>query len=238
MCVVVLSLRARSRWPIILIGNRDEFHDRASARLAPWDDGSGIVGGRDMQAGGTWLGVNPAAARIAVITNVRDAAGPDPDKRSRGALVTAALTGSTVAPPDAYNGYTLLALDGMTATLSTNRPAAAARPLASGVHAFANLPLGLPCPRAARLAAKLCEFADDALDDDSALFALLRGGHDVPFTLGGDAPDQPFLTHAAYGTRCSTIVRVDADGRGRIAERRYDKGGTPMGDTALTFDYG
>src|SRR3546814_13807413 len=51
-------------WPLILIGNRDEFHDRPSAPLGPWDDGSGIVAGRDLQAGGTWMGLHAPSGRV------------------------------------------------------------------------------------------------------------------------------------------------------------------------------
>src|SRR3546814_18639218 len=57
MCVVALAHRVHPDWPLILIGNRDEFHARAAAPLHEWADGSGIVAGRDLQAGATWLGV-------------------------------------------------------------------------------------------------------------------------------------------------------------------------------------
>ena len=73
MCVVALAHRVHPDWPLILIGNRDEFHARPAAPLHAWDDGSGIVAGQDLQAGGTWLGVQPAHRRIVVVTNVRGA---------------------------------------------------------------------------------------------------------------------------------------------------------------------
>ena len=87
MCVVALAYRVHPDWPIILIGNRDEFHARPAAPLHAWDDGSGIVAGRDLQAGGTWLGVHTQSGRAVVVTNVRGAM-PDPAKDSRGAIVT------------------------------------------------------------------------------------------------------------------------------------------------------
>jgi len=87
MCVVALAWQVHPDWPLILIGNRDEFHARAAAPLAAWSDGSGIVAGRDLQAGGTWLGVHAPSGRAVVVTNVRGAM-PDPTKESRGALVT------------------------------------------------------------------------------------------------------------------------------------------------------
>ena len=70
MCVVALARRVHPDWPLILIGNRDEFHARPAAALAEWDDDSGIVAGRDLQAGGTWLGVHRPSGRVVVVTNV------------------------------------------------------------------------------------------------------------------------------------------------------------------------
>ncbi|MEY4269158.1 MAG: hypothetical protein RLZZ58_374 [Pseudomonadota bacterium] len=239
MCVVALSLLVRPRWPIIMIGNRDEFHARPSVPLARWDDGSGIIAGRDVQAGGTWLGVNPAASRIAVITNVRDDAGPDPAKRSRGGLVTGALGGDAqFVDPAAFNGFSLLSLAGTDAMLISNRPTASVRSLRPGNHAIANLPVGVVCPRADALREALGRLDDDGLADDDVLFALLRCGHDRPYTPGVDVPEQPFLTHDIYGTRCSTVVRVGPDGRGTISERRFAENGAPMGQTRIAFDWG
>src|SRR3546814_9394951 len=93
MCVVALAWQVHPDWPLILIGNRDEFHDRPSAPLGPWDDGSGIVAGRDLQAGGTWMGLHAPSGRVVVVTNVRGEM-PDPARASRGALVVDLLRGT------------------------------------------------------------------------------------------------------------------------------------------------
>src|SRR3546814_13120657 len=87
MCVVALAHRVHPDWPLILLGNRDEFHARAAAPLHEWDDGSGIVAGRDLQAGGTWLGVHRPSGRTVVVTTGRGAM-PDPVQASRGGLVS------------------------------------------------------------------------------------------------------------------------------------------------------
>src|SRR3546814_12695026 len=92
MCGVALAHRVHPDWPLILIGNRDEFHARAAAPLHQWDDGSGLVAGRDLQAGGTWLGVPRPSGRTVVVTNVRGAT-PDPAQESRGTLVSDLLRG-------------------------------------------------------------------------------------------------------------------------------------------------
>src|SRR3546814_11051028 len=90
MCGVALAHRVHPDWPLILIGNRDEFHARAAAPLHQWDDGSGLVAGRDLQAGGTWLGVHRPSGRPLVVTNVRGAM-PDPATESRGTPSSALL---------------------------------------------------------------------------------------------------------------------------------------------------
>ena len=148
MCVVALAWRIHPDWPLILVGNRDEFHARASAALASWDDGSGIVAGRDLKAGGTWLGAHRPSGRVVVVTNVRGAM-PDPAKESRGAMVADMLRGDgrfadpAAADLDRFNAFNLFAVDG-SARLLTNRPNARVVPLEAGVHALANEPIDSP----------------------------------------------------------------------------------------------
>src|SRR5689334_6089838 len=92
MCVAAIAWQAHPRWRLVAIGNRDEFHERPSAPLAAWEDGSSIVAGRDLRSGGTWLGVAPD--RFALITNLRGYGVAEPDRASRGALVTEWLSGT------------------------------------------------------------------------------------------------------------------------------------------------
>lgn len=232
MCVVALAHRVHPDWPLILIGNRDEFHARAAAPLHAWDDGSGLVAGRDLQAGGTWLGVHAPSGRAVVVTNVRGAM-PDPEKESRGALVSDLLRGTgRFADPAAndlsrFNAFNLFAVDGASARLLTNRPVPLIKPLDPGVHALANEPVDAPCPRAERLRAALGAVVAAASDPEGLLDTLM-------------AEDEPalFLRGDVYGTRASTLVTVAADGQVRMTERRYEKGGRPIGTTALEFPVG
>lgn len=98
MCLIAFALAADPRYRLILVGNRDEFHDRPAAALDWWPDAPDIAGGRDLQAGGTWLGVH-RRGRVAAITNVREPSAPPPagDEPSRGGLPRAFLDGD--APP-------------------------------------------------------------------------------------------------------------------------------------------
>lgn len=232
MCVVALAHHVHPGWPLILIGNRDEFHARPAAPLAEWDDGSGIVAGRDLQAGGSWLGVHRPSGRIVVVTNVRGAL-PDPAKESRGALVVDMLRGDgRFADPakvdlDRFNAFNLFAAANGGVRLLTNRPGPSIAQLAPGVHALANEPVDMPCPRAARLGSALEAIVGAGADPESLLDTLM-------------AEDGPalFLRGDVYGTRASTLVAVGADGMVQMIERRYEAGGRPAGTTALQFHIG
>ncbi|MBA4748792.1 MAG: NRDE family protein [Sphingopyxis sp.] len=233
MCVVALALYQHPDWPIVLVGNRDEYHARASAPLHAWDDGSGIVAGRDLVGGGTWLGVVPAQQRMVVVTNARGERGRDPDKVSRGVLVRDLLTasGDFAAPHpnqlELFNGFNLMAVAGAGAQVMTNRPDANIRQLEPAVHAIANEVAGRACDRSARLAAAVRLWLASG-QDPAVLLDTLR------------AEDGPalFLNDSIYGTRCSTLVAIATDGSGQIVERRYERGGLPTGETALKFQFG
>lgn len=227
MCVVALALGVHPDWPIILVGNRDEFHARPSAPLHAWADGSGIVAGRDLQAGGTWLGVHPASGRITVVTNVRGTP-PDPAKASRGALVTQLLTGngpyaaSRVADLDDFNAFNLMLVYQQSARIFTNRPAPRIEHQNHGIFALANEPAFAPCPRAEQLAALLANCVENSTDPHELLDQLARR----------DAPAL-FLEGEFYGTRASTLVLQNAAGEIFITERRYKAGGRSAGTSAL-----
>ncbi len=232
MCVIALAWKAHPEWPLVLIGNRDELHERPSASLTAWDDDSGILAGRDLKAGGTWLGVQPQQRRIVVVTNIRGTL-PDPVKESRGQLVLDLLRGDgrfanpVASDLDQFNAFNLISITGDQAAGLTNRPAPRCDTIEAGLHALANEPTDAPCPRAERLKSALREaigqpdFAPDkamqllAADDDPALF----------------------LNGETYGTRASTLVAVDNKGRGLILERGYEKDGRPIGTTALPFSF-
>jgi hypothetical protein len=117
MCVAAVAWNAHPDWLLVAIGNRDEYHDRPAAPLDRWGDSSGVIAGRDLRSGGTWLGVSQAG-RFVLVTNRRGFGDPQPDRVSRGKLVTDMLTGSGdygdpehVRPGD-FNPFNLLAVAG------------------------------------------------------------------------------------------------------------------------------
>ncbi|MEO6093868.1 MAG: NRDE family protein [Novosphingobium sp.] len=250
MCVAAFAWNAHPRWLLVAIGNRDEFHERPAAPLAAWDDNSGIIAGQDLRSGGTWLGVT-TSGRFALVTNRRGHGDPDPTRASRGALVTDLLAGSgryadpDTAPLDAFNPFNLILADRAEARFMTNRPHPIRTRLAHGIYGLSNGTLDEPWPKVLALKSALLDWlVGDAGDDLSPLFAALRserleavGLHptqasDVPLEA---AETPPFIRNPIYGTRCSTIVAIDREGRGTIVERRYSAAGDAGGETALRF---
>jgi uncharacterized protein with NRDE domain len=231
MCVVAIALDCHPRWKLVLAGNRDEFHDRAALPLGRWSDAPAVIAGRDLQAGGGWLGVSDAG-RLAVVTNIRNPAGADPAKLSRGALVGDWLAHGQMpdlaALPD-YNPFNLLLHDGGQTILLSNLPEPQREPLSPGIHGLSNGHPGEPWPRKSSMEAALAEWiAADAIPE--SLFALLR---DERILDDGGIPI--FIKAPVYGTRCSTVVLVDHEGEGRIIERRFHPDGSDAGECAFAF---
>lgn len=235
MCVVAIALNAHPQWRVVLAANRDEYHARPSAALARWEgDDAHVIAGRDLLSGGTWLGVSEQG-RLAVVTNIRTGSLPDPDKRSRGALIADFLRGQgPFGDLDAFNPFSLFAVDTNSARLVANRPAPILETLADGIHSLSNGLADEPWPRREWLHAALEKWltGDDAQPE--ALFGLLAD-ETTPSPNDDHAPI--FIRNAAYGTRCSTVVAIDHEGKGRIIERRFGPDGAAHGETASNFTF-
>ena len=251
MCVLAFAWRAHPRWPLIVAGNRDELHDRPAAPLARWPDPHPIIAGRDLRSGGTWLGVSEAG-RFAVVTNLRGFGAPEPGHMSRGALVTDMLAGEGDAASPAraglagYNPFNLIVADPKAAWFMTNRPEPARSMLAPGVYGLSNGRLDEPWPKTLRLKSVLLDWIVGAADGPERLLDPLgeRVLPDVGLRAAApsDVPQEPalspiFILNPVYGTRCSTVVAIDDQGRGLIVERRYAPDGTATGETALDFSW-
>ncbi|HEU4617882.1 MAG TPA: NRDE family protein [Gammaproteobacteria bacterium] len=262
MCLIAIGFRASARYPLIVAANRDESHARPSAAAAWWPDRPPILAGRDLEAGGTWLGVD-RGGRLAAVTNLRDASGaaaaratpapaasapPDRAKgqkrapRSRGLLVasfladTRGVDGSLAAleaEAHLYRPFNLLLYDGAELGYASNR--APSRSLGYGVHAFSNTLPGDPWPKIARARDGVLQVLEEP-EPMEALFALLAEGAREPRVSDADMRRSAlFQLDAAWGTRCSTVVLVDAGGRVRFRERRFDAAGRPAGESGYEF---
>jgi uncharacterized protein with NRDE domain len=230
MCVVAVAFETHPKYRLILAANRDEFHERPSAPLARWDGTDAhIIAGRDLQSGGTWLGVS-GQGRIAVVTNIRTGNLPDPDKASRGALVTDYLRDGSLAALDQldrFNPVSLIAIGPEGATLIANRPQPMIKALTPGIHGLSNGEPHANWPRKDRLMQAFGECLSGNDDLPEALFALLASE---------SIDDSIFIRDKVYGTRCSTVVLVGRDGASQIIERCFAPEGIARGTTALPFD--
>jgi uncharacterized protein with NRDE domain len=231
MCVVAIAWRAHPRWRLVMAGNRDEYHARPTAALAKWDVAPHVMAGRDLQSGGSWVGVS-AEGRFAVVTNVRMGTAPDPSLRSRGALVRNWLEAGQMEVGLAdFGPFNLIVADADGARISTNRPGPSLESLAVGIHALSNGALGEDWPRQELLKASFANWLaqPDDLDD---LFVLLQDER-----ADGETPPI-FIRDGIYGTRASTVVALGEDGSGQIIERRFGPDGVAQGETCFDFRWG
>lgn len=231
MCVVALALDCHPRWKLVLAGNRDEYHERPADPLGRWIEVPHVIAGRDRQAGGGWLGVSDSG-RLAVVTNIRNSEGPDSTKASRGALVGDWLASGTMpalAVLDGFNPFNLLAYGSDGCELISNLPQPQRRILGPGIHGLSNGHPGEPWPRRSTAESALADWINrDGLEED--LFSMLRNER-----LLDDGGVPIFIKAPVYGTRCSTVVLVDHQGIGRIAERRFHPDGSDAGEIAFSF---
>lgn len=219
MCLILAAWRATPGYRLVVAANRDEFHARAAAPAQFWEDRPAILAGRDLQAMGTWMGVD-RRGRFAAVTNYRGAHEPSAP-HSRGALVTDFLA-QGAAPAQyvrglngkEYSGFNLLLADGAELWWLSNRDGTP-RSLQPGVYGLGNLLLDSPEVDVAKR--RLSEALADGPAVES-LFEVLAAAR---------------IVHPVYGTRCSTVLTVGE--RVRYAERVFGPEGEP-GETRH-FDF-
>ena len=250
MCVLAFAWRAHPAWPLVVAGNRDELHARPTRYLARWDEPDHLLAGRDLQSGGTWLGVSERG-RFAVVTNLRGYGAPETQRPSRGALVTDVLSGEGhyADPGEAllagFNPFNLIRADVDEAYFLTNRPTNHQTLLAPGVYGLSNGGLDEPWPKTLRLKEMMVDWlSKDGADprillDDLREEALPGAASDPgPSDILQEPPLSPiFIRNPVYGTRCSTVVAIDSDGRGTFIERSYDASGDKENETGLRFSW-
>ena len=251
MCVLGFGWQAHPRWRLLLAGNRDELHARPALPLARWSEPDHLLAGRDLQSGGTWLGVSEQG-RLAVVTNLRGFGAPEPGRASRGALVTDYLAGrGAYADPlaadlSAFNPVNLIVADRQGAHFLSNQPDIMRSALASGLYGLSNGRLDEPWPKTMRLKSRLLDWITSDATDPELLFDGLR--EQILPDMGleprtpSDVPQEPirspiFILNPVYGTRCSTVVAIDTQGRGIFLERRFAADGSETGRTSLPFSW-
>lgn len=243
MCLILLAWQAHPRYPLVVAANRDEFFARPTAAADSWDDQPDILAGRDLSAGGTWLGIT-RQGRFAALTNFREPGNNRPDAPTRGKLVRDFLAGAMPATgyldelsrrASAFNGFNLLC-GSLTEGLwhySNRSDSGKLHRLAAGIYGLSNHLLDTPWPKVARGKSDLAK-ALAALPKDQPLFRLLRDtdihqDEQLPRTgvsLGWERIlSAAFVVAPTYGTRSSTVVTVDGQDFLSFDEQTWLPGG-------------
>jgi len=243
VCLILVGIDARPDSRVLLLANRDEFHARAAAAAAPWEQDASVLGGRDLVAGGSWLAVR-ADGRFAAVTNVRDGL-PQPAPRSRGDLVREFVLGRATASdyldalrPQVANfaPFNLILGDGLD-VVAFEGVTRRTRPLGPGLHAISNGALDACWPKMRRSRQLLAEALEHDADTE-ALLALLRDRAIAPddelpdtgFGLERERMLSPiFIRGDGYGTRASTLLEIGPDGQVDLVEARFGPNAAPSG---------
>jgi uncharacterized protein with NRDE domain len=240
VCLIVLAWRARGDLPLVVAANRDEWRERPTEPAHWWPDHPSIFAGRDVRAGGTWMGVT-RDGRFGAVTNFRDPSDRRTTARSRGELVTDYLRSGErpidfIARIEAraadYNGFNLLLADGESLWYFGSREGLA-REVAPGVHALSNHLLDEPWPKVVR-AREAMEAALGDADPCPRLEAFLGDATHAPDEALPETGvslewerrlSPPLIVGDDYGTRSSTTVLLDDRGGVRVRELTRDGAG-------------
>ncbi|MDE3839305.1 hypothetical protein C0966_08050 [Bacillus methanolicus] len=227
MCLILFAYRVHPDYPLILAANRDEFYERPTAPAAFWDDHPSVLAGRDLEKGGTWMGVT-RTGRFAAITNYRAPGHDRSDAKSRGFLVSDFLTGTDkpkeyleIVQQDRglYNGFNLLVGD--TESLYYYSPILnEISKVEPGIHGLSNAVLDTPWPKIKKGKEELTQAISNNIIDEALLLSILSDSEEAPEE---ELPDTGigrewekmlspiFIKSSTYGTRASTILIIDND---------------------------
>lgn len=242
MCIVVVAFESSPRFPFMLAANRDERHARPSAPAGWWEDHPAVLGGRDLLAGGSWLGVS-RSGRVAAVTNIFEPGSPAAPA-SRGELVGGFLRDEADVDEYAvgvehdaarYGPFNLLLHAGHGAgprlVYLSNRQARAE--LEPGLHVFGNNRPGEDWPKL-ELARRGMEALLAHEDPANGMLSLLA---QRPEGAARRSPREAvFVVGEQFGTRSSTVILLAADGRARFVERRFDSAGRATGTSRFEFE--
>lgn len=250
MCLIAFAWQAHPRYRLILAANRDERHDRPAEELHWWDGAPELLAGRDLEAGGTWLGI-ARNGRFATVTNYRETRLPTSGATSRGGIVTDFALGE-MSPGDyassvdgeRYAGVNVLVSDGQSLCYVSNRGDGPTT-IAPGVYGLSNAALDTPWAKLVRTRDALRSLAESEAVTLESLIDLLadRSVADVPEIESDGLPRElaraitaPFIVSPEYGTRSTTVLTWSHDNEVRISESRFDAEGEATGESLFEFE--
>jgi uncharacterized protein with NRDE domain len=250
MCLIFLSINKHPDYKLVIAANRDEFYNRRTAAADFWQDQPSIVGGRDLEAGGTWLAMSKKG-RIAMVTNYRDLKNIKTNAPSRGQLVTDYLLSreptldymsKVESVAKAYNGFNLIAGDLKDFYYYSNYGDSIQK-ISAGLHGLSNHLLDTPWPKVTLGKKRVSEILEGKFnykDLFSVLYNVEIAADDLlPDTGVGlereRALSSMFIKSPGYGTRCSTVVLVNNDNEVLFAERVFDLTTFDFSEKSFTF---
>ena len=235
MCLILFANQVHPKYPLIVVANRDEFYPRPTAAAHWWNDN--LLAGRDLKSGGSWMGVTKTG-RFAALTNFRDGFDTNPNAITRGQLIKDFLEGSMngmeylrqVQPTGKrYNGFNLLAGDTKKLYYYSNFGGTSTI-VQPGIHGLSNSFMDVPWPKVERGKAGLRQLVEQNTFDIEAAFQLMQNRTIAP---DADLPKTKipiewerrlsamYIKHENYGTRCTTVILMDAFGNVTFEERSY-----------------
>jgi uncharacterized protein with NRDE domain len=250
MCLIVVAWHARAGLPLVVAANRDEWRERPAEPAHWWPDHPQLLAGRDLQAGGTWMGIT-RGGRFAAVTNYRDPSEKRSTAPSRGGLVTqfllsddspARFLSNLSARAREYNGFNLILGDGASLFYYGSREGEP-RAIEPGVHGLSNHILDEPWPKVVRGRERM-EAALAARDPAPLLFEMLGDtavAHDAELPATGVGIEwerrlaSALITGADYGTRASTGLTIAPTGSALMEERTLDAGGAVVAAVTERF---
>ena len=257
LCLILVSYDTHEPYRLVIAANRDEFHARTSRSAHWWEDAPSVLGGRDLEAGGTWMGVT-RTGRFAAVTNYSESASPHEDARSRGELVARFLTSDIPATDylaevaqngGLFRGFSLLVFDRLSLASFSNR-SETFRTLSPGVFGLANALLDTPWPKVTQgkeRIAGILSMQRDMSEHASDLLRLLRNEEspsslDPPHSDGEEDSRQRvspiFIRYPTYGTRASTVLLMTRHGDVTFVEQNWDLSGHPLERQNFRFRLG
>lgn len=244
MCLAVIARQVHPEFSLMIVANRDEYHDRPAEPAGIWSDYPQVLAGRDLRAGGTWLGLS-ASGKIGLLTNFREPGNQNPAAPSRGALVSHYLQDATSALQYAhtidaqgrqFNGFNLLLADSNSLHYVSNRARYPDSVVAEGVHGLSNATLDIAWPKVTRTTDAVTKLLSKNLAPEidglaNGLFDIFRDAqpaHPSELPCTGLSPERelqlssPFILDRTYGTRCSTVILADHANQMYFEERSFD----------------
>ncbi len=238
MCILFIAVEQHPDYPVIICANRDEFHQRPTENMHWWPE-QNILAGKDLQAGGTWLGLSPNG-NFSALTNFRRPASFDAKKRSRGDLVVQALATNNASTQQyltqeskQYNNFNLVfgQLNNLQAFDSVNKQFVTLTP---GFHSVCNGPLDDIWPKMASGIKTLEALISVKTVNIEQLFSVMTNQdiaeeQHLPDTgLSTELElllSSIFIVSAEYGTRSTAIILENKTGAIEVYERNYNHEG-------------